>query len=177
MIRDSTEANVINGKSMITDSSGYVQYEKIYHTPEFIELMSVITISNGDFLFVGGADFNLVSGEDAYVLRTDSTLNAPPLIGVKTKEKIIPTQFNIHQNKPNPFNSSTDVIYEVPALSHVKVSIYDVLGREIAVLVNQKQHAGKYEVVWDATNFPSGVYFYKLIADNYTQTKKMVLTK
>ncbi len=59
----------------------------------------------------------------------------------------------------------------------MKLSVYDVLGKEIAVLVNEKQQAGIYKVEWDASNYPSGVYFYKLITQGYSETKKMVLVK
>jgi hypothetical protein len=88
-----------------------------------------------------------------------------------------PSQYSLMQNYPNPFNPSTRIVYELPVPNPVKLAVYDILGREVAVLVNEKQSAGKYGIEWNASNFPSGVYFYKLITSDYTETKRMVLVK
>ncbi len=96
---------------------------------------------------------------------------------VKNVSGEIPAQFSLSQNYPNPFNPVTIINYELPITNYVKLSVYDVLGKEIAVLVNEKQQAGIYKVEWDASNYPSGVYFYKLITQGYSETKKMVLVK
>ncbi len=89
----------------------------------------------------------------------------------------IPEKFFLYQNYPNPFNPVTAINYDLPVADYVKLFIYDALGREISTIVKQKQNAGKYKVEWDATDYPSGVYFYKLITGNYNETKKMVLIK
>ena len=90
---------------------------------------------------------------------------------------LTPVEFMLYQNYPNPFNPVTAINYDLPNSGFVRLVVYDVLGKEIAVLVNEKQTAGKYNVNWDASNNPSGVYFYKLTTAYYNQTKKMVLLK
>ncbi len=89
----------------------------------------------------------------------------------------IPISFSLHQNYPNPFNPSTKIKFDVPKGSLVKLKIYDVLGREVAELVNEKLNAGVYEYEWNGISLPSGVYFYKIEAENYIETKRMVLIK
>ncbi len=104
-------------------------------------------------------------------------------VDVKTND--IVTDFILQQNYPNPFNPSTTITYTIPtsetfhATSQqlVELIIYDVLGRKVATLVNKKQSPGNYSVTFDAKNLPSGLYFYKLTAGNFSQTKKMLLLK
>jgi len=83
----------------------------------------------------------------------------------------------LYQNYPNPFNPVTKIMYDVSRQSFITIRIYDILGREAAVLVNETKQQGSYEVSWDASNFPSGVYFYELQAGTFTERKKMVLIK
>ena len=87
----------------------------------------------------------------------------------------------LSQNYPNPFNPSTTIRYEIPERSFVTIKIYDVLGNEIATLVNEEKSAGSYEVIFNTEasikNPASGIYFYQLSAGNYTETKKMILLK
>lgn len=99
------------------------------------------------------------------------------LIGIHNINATIPNSFYLYQNYPNPFNPATKIKFDLPKSNHVKLVIYDVLGKEIAVLLNQKQLAGTYEVDWNGTNYTSGVYFYKLVTEGYSETKKMVLLK
>ena len=89
----------------------------------------------------------------------------------------LPSKFSLSQNYPNPFNPTTTIEYQIPDASFVTLKIYDVLGREVATLVNEEKPAGKYSVNFNLPNFSSGVYFYKLTAGNYVQIKKMVLLK
>lgn len=90
---------------------------------------------------------------------------------------ITPTEFSLQQNFPNPFNPSTQIKFSVPQTSDVKVLITDLLGREVATLVNDNLAAGNYSVDFNASNLSSGIYFYTLIADNFKQSKKMILMK
>ncbi|MCI0449727.1 MAG: T9SS type A sorting domain-containing protein [Chlorobi bacterium] len=99
------------------------------------------------------------------------------LVGIQPVSSEVPNDYRLHQNYPNPFNPVTYIKFGMPKNSLVKLVIYDVLGSEIAVLVNEKLTAGEYGVDWDASKYPSGVYFYRLFAGDYTQTKKMVLIK
>jgi hypothetical protein len=88
-----------------------------------------------------------------------------------------PSEYSLSQNYPNPFNPLTKISYELQITNDVRLSVFDILGKEVAILVNQKQNAGNYEIEWDASNYPSGVYFYKLEADDFKETKKMILIK
>ncbi len=107
-------------------------------------------------------------------------------IGIEPVSSEIPQRYELLQNYPNPFNPETKIRFQIPPLNlplsggdkeGVSLKIYDVLGKEIAVLVNENLKPGIYEIEWDATNIPSGVYFYSLITSEFTQTKKMVVLK
>jgi hypothetical protein len=108
-----------------------------------------------------------------------------PTTSVRTISGEVPKEFSLLQNYPNPFNPSTKIKFDIPLLRRVsegrgvsvKLTIFDILGREAAALVNQQLQPGSYEVTWDASNMPSGVYFYKLESDGFTETKKMLIIK
>lgn len=89
----------------------------------------------------------------------------------------VPADFVLSQNFPNPFNPSTKINYFVPKESFISIKVYDFLGRELTMLVNETKSTGSYEIVFDASNLPSGTYFYTLIGDNYSATKKMIILK
>ena len=89
----------------------------------------------------------------------------------------IPAAYLLSQNYPNPFNPSTSIQYAVSSRQFVTLKIYDVLGNEVAILVNKEKPAGNYEVEFDATGLPSGIYFYTLRSGSFVETKKMVLMK
>ena len=89
----------------------------------------------------------------------------------------IPNKYDISQNYPNPFNPATNIRYDLPKNGFVKLIVFDALGREIESLVNKNQSAGTYEITFVASQFPSGVYFYKLTANEFSETKKMLMIK
>ncbi|MBM2840233.1 MAG: hypothetical protein HW412_761 [Bacteroidetes bacterium] len=95
------------------------------------------------------------------------------------ENKIIPGQFALEQNYPNPFNPATTIRFSIPVgtYGHTSLRVYDVLGREVAILVNEVKQPGEYEVQWDASNFSSGVYFYRMRAGSFQDTKKLILAK
>lgn len=102
--------------------------------------------------------------------------NPSPVV-VNLEDYLVPKTYDLAQNYPNPFNPSTTIEFSIPSDATVSLKIYDVLGKEVAVLANEYRSAGTYIVNWNASNFSSGVYFYKLNAGNFTQTKKMFLAK
>jgi photosystem II stability/assembly factor-like uncharacterized protein len=89
----------------------------------------------------------------------------------------MPTEFLFSQNYPNPFNSSSVIKYSIPKSSQVTLKIFNTLGEELETLVNEEKPVGTYEVNWNAANLPSGVYFYRLQAGSFVQTRKMILLK
>jgi hypothetical protein len=126
----------------------------------------------GNEVVVGGW-FTEAGGVSAnYVARWNS--------GTSRVEQLSPTApktFLLEQNYPNPFNPSTTIRYQLPVASEVKLEVYDVLGKKIATLVNERQSAGSYQVVWNASGLSSGTYFYRLQAGTFVETKKMIMVK
>ena len=85
--------------------------------------------------------------------------------------------FYLNQNYPNPFNPATSIKFQIGSSRFVKLAVYDILGKEVEILVNKKLNAGTYEINWNALNYPSGVYFYRLTSDGFSDTKRMLLIK
>ena len=98
-------------------------------------------------------------------------------VGVEDEGKPIVNNFRLEQNYPNPFNPTTNIGFRIANFGFVSLKVYDIIGNEIATLVNEEKRAGEYEIEFDATGLPSGIYFYKLKAGGYIETKKMVLIK
>lgn len=101
----------------------------------------------------------------------------PPPSGINNTGNQIPDRYVLYQNFPNPFNPETNVKFDIPENSLIKIMVYDALGKEITVLVNEQLQPGAYEISWDASYVTSGIYFYKLVSGDFTETKKMVLLK
>ena len=98
-------------------------------------------------------------------------------VGIKSGSNEIPIDFSLGNNYPNPFNPNTRVAYSIPQTSFVTIKLYDVLGNEIAALVNEEKSAGSYEVEFGGSELTSGVYFYTLRAGTFIETKKMIFMK
>jgi len=96
---------------------------------------------------------------------------------VETEGNIFLKDFELSQNYPNPFNPSTSIQYAINSGQFVSLKVFDVLGNEVASLVNEEKPAGSYEVKFSATDLPSGVYFYRLQAGSMVETKKMILLR
>ncbi len=99
------------------------------------------------------------------------------VIGIQTNSNEIPEGFNLHQNYPNPFNPVTNIRFDIPEPGNTKLEVYDSSGKLVASLLNSRLNAGKYEARWNAVNFSSGIYFYKLSSGKFTETLKLVLVK
>jgi hypothetical protein len=89
----------------------------------------------------------------------------------------LPTSYSLFQNYPNPFNPNTKINYQISKLANVKMVVYDATGKLVSTLVNEKQSPGTYEVTFDGSNLPSGIYFYRLTTEGFSETKKMILMK
>ncbi|MBI5476883.1 MAG: T9SS type A sorting domain-containing protein [Ignavibacteriales bacterium] len=126
-----------------------------------------------------GKDFNFsIKVEDirgGVTNYTSTSIHVDRLVHVE--DNGIPTEYSLSQNYPNPFNPSTTISYSVPTSCQVRLTVLDILGREIVTLVDEQKFAGTYEVNFTASNLPSGIYFYRLTAGTFTNTKKMTLVK
>ncbi len=143
-----------NGLSWIEKSEGF--------SPTLFEIQS-IKISNNYF-----------------IIATNISVWRRPLLEILNVQNIsteIPDNFSLNQNYPNPFNPSTKIRYDLPRAGVMRLAVYDVMGREVELLVNERQAAGSYEAVWDGTRFASGVYFYRLTAEGFNETRKMILIR
>ena len=98
-------------------------------------------------------------------------------VGVEEEEFLIPFAYSLEQNYPNPFNPKTNIKYKIPSFTRVELKVYDMLGKEVAVLVNEEKSSGDYETNFDGSKLPSGIYFYQLKASSFVETKKMVLLR
>lgn len=98
-------------------------------------------------------------------------------VGINTISSIVPDEFNLWNNYPNPFNPSTNIRFDIPKLSFIELKIFDATGKVLNTLVNERLQPGSYEYNFDASNLPSGVYFYALNSNEFSSTKKMILLK
>jgi hypothetical protein len=90
---------------------------------------------------------------------------------------IVADQYSLSQNYPNPFNPKTTIVFSIPKYTLVTLKIFDVLGREVSSLINQEMNSGSYKIDWNAENYPSGIYFYKIATLDFSKTMKMMLIK
>lgn len=131
-------------------------------------------VSNGNLgAIVVWQDYRSGSSFDIY----EVGFNTTGIIGIDPFGDLTPSEYSLSQNYPNPFNPVTTINYGLRSSGNVKVSIYSILGENISVLVNEVQNAGDYSVTWDASGFPSGIYFYKLESGSFTSNRKMILIK
>jgi hypothetical protein len=127
--------------------------------------------------FYSYEDKNIISGNYHYRLKQidyDGTSTYSQVLIVNINQ---PEEFSLKQNFPNPFNPSTKISWQSPVAGHQSLRVYDVLGKEVAILVDEFSNAGSYEIDFDASNLSSGVYFYQLKSVDFLQTKKMILIK
>ena len=113
---------------------------------------------------------SLMEGEDVVI-------NNPTLQKLMVTGELIPDRYSLEQNYPNPFNPSTKIKYSIPKKSQIQIKVFNTLGEEIRTLITEEKPAGEYEVEFNGTSLPSGIYFYQLNAESYTQTKKMILLR
>jgi hypothetical protein len=181
-VRDSVGGSgSINGVTYAAWSVYLVRENKIYRyfTGTW---QPCFTAPAGTYNYLDNRGFG--NGCDHYAVRTNGGITEIlELEGVQKISSIIPNGFVLSQNYPNPFNPSTKIKFQIPlnkggerGLS-VRLIVYDILGREVVTLVNEQLKPGTYEVEWDATDYPSGMYFYRLFTGNYNETKRMVLIK
>lgn len=138
-------------------------------------------LSNG-FPFVPVLDFSYFNSGGIRLIRAAThgrgvfEINADA-VGINQISELVPASYSLKQNYPNPFNPSTNIRYDLPKNSFVKLVVFDMLGKEIETLVNENQSAGTYETKFDASRLSSGVYFYRIETGNFVDVKRMLLIK
>lgn len=145
------------------------------------------TISYSNFFGVStnlaGADYDSDGDIDLAVINHNSNSVSiykntdSNTINIKKLDEIIPKDFVLHQNYPNPFNPSTKINISIPKNTNLKLSVFDITGKEVKTLLNQQVTPGNYQVTWDAGNAAGGVYFFRLTTNEYSDTKKMLLIR
>jgi hypothetical protein len=164
-------SNELTHSEPLPATSGTVTFNFTYTAPE----------TTGDFnIFAAGNSVNLNGSNsgDAWNFAPVKTITVNPVTSIDDENLAL--SFNLSQNYPNPFNPSTKISYEIPddaSGSPVSLIIYDLLGREVAQLINEVKSAGRYEVNFNGDNLNSGVYIYELKTGKYSDIKKMVLMK
>jgi len=156
-------------------SLGELMWHKSYNgSGSSTDIINAMTLDNSGNLVVTGWSIGLGTESDM------TTVKYAQPIGIEPVSNEVPKSFSLSQNYPNPFNPETKIKFSIPAGSSVAqtlLSVYNVAGQQVAILVNQNLQPGTYEVNWNASEFPSGVYFYSLRACDYSDTRKMVLIK
>ena len=159
IFRGNTEGYCLGYKNYVTFDGGITWSLLAY--PYSISKMFFTNQNNGWAVGYGGRIFKFYDSNTS----------------IQENNKMLPVHFYLSQNYPNPFNPSTKISWQSPVGSHQTLKIYDVLGNEVATLVNEYKPAGSYEVEWDASKYSSGVYFYQLRTGNFVETKKMILMR
>jgi len=137
-----------------------------------IRFTGIAETNDGGLIITGSVDFPNEEPK-IFLLKT----NSEGLLTIINIENTFPNSFVLSQNYPNPFNPSTKISYSVPKSSLVTIKVYDVLGKKITTLLNEEKSVGNYEVEFNGRNLSSGVYFYKMQAGDFVETKKLILMK
>jgi len=171
--------NTWNLVELIVDIDNDAAGLKFNGTSIFTWPWSAGVSGNGSQLKLSAIDF---FGEtDQYQMYVDDfTFTDLLFVSVEDSNEVnvnAPVTYSLDQNYPNPFNPSTKIKYSLPVSGCVSLKVYDILGKEVTMLVNEEKTIGTYELNWNPTNLPSGVYFYRLQAGSFVQTRKMILLK
>lgn len=121
--------------------------------------------------------FGIHNPDFIYTLLVETYRQLGGVVGVEDELQTAPTEYALYTNYPNPFNPSTNIKFSLPKASNVKLTIYDAIGREVRTLINNELSAGTHTIQWNATNLASGIYLYKIEADDYVKVNKMLLLK
>ncbi|MFZ1321382.1 MAG: SBBP repeat-containing protein [Ignavibacteria bacterium] len=154
------------------NSSGVEQWVQRYNGPgnDFDNAYSLALDASGN-VYVTGFSTGIGTEKDY------ATIKYSQQVGIQLISNEIPNQFSLSQNYPNPFNPKTVINYELRVTGNTELKVFNVLGNEVSTLVNEKQNAGSYQVEFDGSNLTSGVYFYKIEAGEFVETKRMLLIK
>jgi len=181
-ITDTLNANLIltdttftHGQISVSENIVIAYVEEILPGDSVIMFISVETNAKGEVINSAYVSMNEVDPSPENNYDSDTTE-----VFIEVSDELIPDhpeKFSLDQNYPNPFNPSTNINFSVAEISDVEIKIYNSIGIEVATFVQAKKAPGKYSINWDASNFASGLYIYKMVAGSFTSTKKMILIK
>jgi Secretion system C-terminal sorting domain len=160
----------------LVDSLGNPIWTRTYGGSQSEVARAAQQTSDGGFIFAGVTNSFGAGGADFYVAKTDSQ---GLTTDVRGNDGTIPVGVHLEQNYPNPFNPTTSIKYSIPVGTYGRTSlrVYDLLGREVAVLVNERKAPGSYTVQFNGSGLASGVYFYRLTAGDFVATKKLLMLR
>lgn len=166
LLRTATPRMIILG----TDIGVFQSVDEGASWVNFSSGMPAVEIYDMKYKQAAGLILAATHGRGCWTFDLGSVLGVDPY-------SVIPKTFELNQNYPNPFNPDTKIKFGLPKESAVKLTVYDVSGRQVELLIDQNFNAGTYEITWIASSYSSGVYFYKLETEGFSETKKMILTK
>lgn len=158
------------------NSSGTQQWQKVNSggsAQNTLFYRKMVSIDNSGSIFTAGSNYVSPTVDNLMIIKYCQDIP----VGISSINAEIPKSFSLKQNYPNPFNPMTKIKFDLPSSLNTKITVYDILGKEVKTLINGKLNPGAHEVDFDGSNLPSGVYFYKLETESFTETKKMVLIK
>jgi len=169
----------------VSADSGLIDLNILVHTAALpVSLSWEINPENGiNYTFIEDSilgkeqKIETLSGQTSFNKLSNKRIQLLAKVDGSSSKNLIPKEYNLYQNYPNPFNPITIIKYDIPMTGLVTLKVYDMLGGEVATLVNEEKVAGKYEVNFDASKLASGVYIYQLIAEKYMSSRKMILLK
>ena len=159
--------------TIMYNSSGVEQWTTRYNGPpgNGLDKGNSLVLDGSGKIYVTGASTGIGTGQDF------ATIKYTQSVGIQQIDLEIPKSYSLMQNYPNPFNPTTIIEFSVPKSAFVKLTVFDVSGRELETLVSQNMTAGTYKADWDASKYSSGVYFYRLETEGFSKTSKMILVK
>jgi len=155
----------------------FTDYDNLFYSSDTGNTWQEVKIIEGS---LGARNIEFLNDSIGFILCDDGKFfatenNGGIVTSIKSENLNIVNDYKLHQNYPNPFNPTTKISYQIPTSGNVKITVYDILGNEVAELVNENKNAGYHEVEYNAENLVSGVYFYQITTGNYIQSKKMIL--
>jgi hypothetical protein len=154
------------------DSSGDIIWSSRYNgsanSGDFSQFIITDSIGN---IYITGSAFETGTGSDIVTIKFSRS------IGIRNINENIPNGYRLFQNFPNPFNPKTSIKFSIPIPTLVRIVVYDITGKELDILANKSFLPGLYQIDWNAEKYSSGIYFFRIISKNFSDTKKMVLIK